>query len=884
MVSSKKSYTNDDLLLPNMELENRLYPVDSPAAHYGTYLKSISVEFEECGHYLKIGDINHTEAQWILHLSVIRQAVKPFLHAILPFLAEQKVSFIIAADPNVHTMILDGGLGYDQVGKVVSIFPGPDHIADIAGNLSILTARFNGPVVPAAQHLAGCVYTSYGNLSNILQHHDGPSLKEKDWPFKGGYKYRRMKNIKWINEKYLVIHSLKNDVKGSVFKCIYFKSLLDMRYVIVKQGKNHQCTDDYGRNIKDRLQWQYQVHRLLSGKISLPKVYDYFEVNGDGYLSMEMIEGVSLNEKISLLQQGTCWEYLDVNHKRELLGYLLQIVKIISDFHQNGFLHRDINPGNFLINENGGVIAIDIELCYDLNADSPHPEYTLGTPGYMSPQQARVQQPDIKDDSYGLGALLIKTFTGLSPYKFNTGTPELLHRNLQFLIGNNAISALICGCLNDDAGSRPRLESIRHALEVYDSVLVTNINNKAQLLEIPVSVTPIKDALQKAIKSLGNGLMTGNDDEWLSKSKNTEGMIANEVKSYCWYPGVYAGSSGVLYVIATAEQAGFDTFGFKDVIFKNCGYLEKYFEFQSNTDPGFYHGSAGYARTLCMMTHAGLLEDNIFNTNRIYKLVSRQNKLLNLSSGIAGQGLCLLNCQKIMLFPSIHDNLHNLVKELLGQQRNDGSWTIKKDERQDNGIKLTGLSHGIAGITYFLIAAYALFECPDLKKAILKSLHWLIKQRKLINGHFIWQVNTKNSTIDPWLEYGFSGIALTFIKAFEVFHDPLYKVVATSALLSHPPYISSNYLSLANGLSGLGEVYLEAFKIFKEQQWKDRAAHIAELLLNTYKVQNDDVIYWLEGNDTKPSSDLMTGNSGIIHFLIRHCYPEKIGFPLLLKS
>jgi hypothetical protein len=129
--------------------------------------------------------------------------------------------------------------------------------------------------------------------------------------------------------------------------------------------------------------------------------------------------------------------------------------------------------------------------------------------------------------------------------------------------------------------------------------------------------------------------------------------------------------------------------------------------------------------------------------------------------------------------------------------------------------------------------------------------------------------------------FGFSGIAWVFIKAFEYLKDGGYKEAAVSALLSHPHYIESNYLCQSTGLAGLGEIYLDAYRVFKDTQWLDRATHIASFIGHCAKVQNDGSLYWLEGSDNLPTAGFMTGNSGIIHFLLRFNNPGKIGFPLL---
>jgi hypothetical protein len=167
------------------------------------------------------------------------------------------------------------------------------------------------------------------------------------------------------------------------------------------------------------------------------------------------------------------------------------------------------------------------------------------------------------------------------------------------------------------------------------------------------------------------------------------------------------------------------------------------------------------------------------------------------------------------------------------------------------------------------------------KISALNGLTWLLKARKSINGTKIWTVNAGNTNIEPWVEYGFSGVAFLFIKAFEIYKNPEYKEASIAVLLMHPARITSNYISQASGLAGLGEVYLEAYHVFGDIEWKNRATHIYEFFRHTSKQNFQNGYFWLDGSENKPTPEFMSGHSGILHFLLRYQNPSKIKFPLL---
>jgi lantibiotic modifying enzyme len=253
---------------------------------------------------------------------------------------------------------------------------------------------------------------------------------------------------------------------------------------------------------------------------------------------------------------------------------------------------------------------------------------------------------------------------------------------------------------------------------------------------------------------------------------------------------------------------------------------------------------------------------------------------LNLATGIAGQGLSVLHCLPWLEANDAEKILEQGVTQLLDRQEKDGSWKQTKTGIQEKGIKLPGFSYGIAGITYFLLEYAVRFNSEPAKCAAVKALDWLIRQRHRKGDFRIWYVNPHTKTEDPWLDHGFSGITLVFIKAFELLKDIRYKAVVDSALLIHPEKLSGNYLMLSSGITGLGEIYLEAYRVFREDIWLKRAGWIAGFLIHTALEQPDGSVYWLADYDTNPTADLMVGNAGLIHFLMRYQHPDVLGFPI----
>src|SRR5688572_7909521 len=113
---------------------------------------------------------------------------------------------------------------------------------------------------------------------------------------------------KRIGYNYIIVKSLKESQKNDVIKCLYIKSLTDFGFCVIKEGSYGDSKDKHGRDIKDRLIWQEQLHAELQDKVRMPRLLGHFEENGNYYLVMERIKGKPLykvcREKNGELRDG----------------------------------------------------------------------------------------------------------------------------------------------------------------------------------------------------------------------------------------------------------------------------------------------------------------------------------------------------------------------------------------------------------------------------------------------------------------------------------------------------------------------------------------------------------------------------------------------------
>jgi serine/threonine protein kinase len=104
---------------------------------------------------------------------------------------------------------------------------------------------------------------------------------------------------------------------------------------------------------------------------------------------------------------------------------------------------------------------------YSENLRKPCPPFKWGTPGFMSPEQMAAATPTIYEDIFGLGALMIALFTGLSPDKMESSNYELILLELSNNYGNKRIIDLILRCHSIDTSERPSIKKIHEAIIQY---------------------------------------------------------------------------------------------------------------------------------------------------------------------------------------------------------------------------------------------------------------------------------------------------------------------------------------------------------------------------------------------------------------------------------
>jgi len=203
---------------------------------------------------------------------------------------------------------------------------------------------------------------------------------------------------------------------------------------------------------------------------SIVQVYDFVELSGSAWIVMEFVEGRELEAAIA---GGTPVEPF------EAARLAVQMAEALSYAHKQGILHRDLKPANIIVDRQGRAKIMDFGVARLMLAGEQTEAGTiLGSPAFMSPEQAMGSEVDERTDIYSLGATLYMLLTAKQPF---TGSAvevlgQVLHsepegleeKGLNIPVG---LAKLIKSMMSKNPEDRPSsMEAVKAAFEEYANI------------------------------------------------------------------------------------------------------------------------------------------------------------------------------------------------------------------------------------------------------------------------------------------------------------------------------------------------------------------------------------------------------------------------------
>lgn len=142
-------------------------------------------------------------------------------------------------------------------------------------------------------------------------------------------------------------------------------------------------------------------------------IHDFGESDGTHYYVMQLVEGTSLRAELERRGRFSVDETVEI---------ISQVARALDYAHEQGIVHRDIKPENMLIDRDGRPRIVDFGIARSLEG-TKLTQGLIGTPAYMSPEQARGEGVDGRSDQYSLAIVAYEMLTGRTPFEGDNATP-----------------------------------------------------------------------------------------------------------------------------------------------------------------------------------------------------------------------------------------------------------------------------------------------------------------------------------------------------------------------------------------------------------------------------------------------------------------------------
>jgi serine/threonine-protein kinase len=211
-----------------------------------------------------------------------------------------------------------------------------------------------------------------------------------------------------VASRYEILSPLGKGGMGMVFKAR--DRVLDETVALKILRADVARAPDMERRFRSEIKLARRVrHRNVCG------IHEYGEDGSLRYIAMELIEGTDLKQL--LRDQGALpWP--------QAFEVAIQLAQGLEAIHEAGVVHRDLKTSNVMLDRQGRVRLMDFGIAKQLGSDvtlgGTGLGNIIGTPEYMSPEQARGEKLDLRSDIYALGIVIYEIFTGNVPFRGDT--------------------------------------------------------------------------------------------------------------------------------------------------------------------------------------------------------------------------------------------------------------------------------------------------------------------------------------------------------------------------------------------------------------------------------------------------------------------------------
>lgn len=804
-------------------------------------------------------NINLPNTGFKIHVSTEFSNAVETLNIIVPVLVKREITFKFLVDEFSLRYMNSIQCPKSSSGKYLTIYPRDEkEFKQLIAELKPLTAHLTGPYILSDKRiddskilfyrygafLSKMQLNIYGEFTPLMQ------LPSKEWtPDRRGNSFFLPDGVTdlypskldvpesiTLNEgRFTVSNCLSDSNKGGVYVAI---DTTTNQQVIIKEARPYIGSHDLSPyDAVALLENEKKALRKLETTGVTPRLIADFMDWENAFLAIEKLEGIPLStlramESFGLSLQPNLTIEVISSFYRTFLTLAENLLNAVYSVHDSDIIIVDISPQNVLYEEQTQkIFLIDLE---GANIEGSS-QMNIATTGFGNLASVAKGEADFCHDFQAVSDLLFNLLFPVNEL-FTINPDAKLPFLRQFTLmfgGSDEITEFIVNLGTDRNQNFELLERAKR------SIANINLPQIKKNIEIDRQLVELKQAIIEQVKAV-----TSTDRAGFSYRADYRTFSTND---YSFIHGV----TGILWVLNKVQGSSIGNV--EALLIKNL-------HTPPQLAPGIATGVSGIAWGIWDLGYETLAE-RLLCSVQDHELL-RQNA--DLLYGSAGWGLTNLYFYHQSDRSQFLDNAvrtEKLVYEQL-QIEDDKSYFQYED-----GTIFSGFGHGASGIALFYLRLFQATNKPEYLAKGESLLRYEIDNGTEHSDHISWPYSVGSNINTPYLRVGSTGVIQVLLRFYQVTNKSIYLSIAEKGCCGLKNKLTATS-GLLNGLSGIGELFIDMYRVTEKDEYLLEAKQYAEKV-QLFSLNNNGKVSFPGEENVRFADDWGSGSTGVAWFLHR---------------